>query len=141
MIEVTKQNINEKIENYLKEEKIRYNINFQDSIYCIYELFLGSESGYIQVEYDIDNDTDDYIVAQLYSGTYDKEQSIYHYYWDNQSEDHGSIEINIEALVEEVKKINKAIYKIKSKIEDIREICEEYELEFEEFIEIKYNFE
>ena len=140
-MEVTKQNINEKIENYLKEEKIRYNIISQDSKSCLYELFLGSESGYIQVEYDMDNDTDDYIVAQLYSRTDDNEVSIYHYDWDNESENHGSIEINIEVLVEEVKKINKAISKIKSKIEDIRNICEEYGLEFEEFIELNYTFE
>jgi hypothetical protein len=41
-MEITKDNVREIIENYLKELKIRYNIEDSDSKGCVYELFISS---------------------------------------------------------------------------------------------------
>jgi prefoldin subunit 5 len=47
----------------------------------------------------------------------------------------------IDNLVEHVKKLNQAIAKISTKINQIKDICEEYELDFEEFITLNYDFD
>lgn len=53
-MQITKHNICETIENYLKELKLRYEISEQDSLGCFYEVFISSTPGYIQVEYNLD---------------------------------------------------------------------------------------
>jgi hypothetical protein len=49
--------------------------------------------------------------------------------------------MEIEELINAVKRINFGISKIESKIEQIRNICEEYNLELDKFIDVLYNFD
>ena len=138
---ITKHNVCEKIDNFLKQEKIRYSISDQDSKGCLYELFVSSTSGFIQVEYNLDDEKDDYVVLQLFTNVDNSGNSIYHSDWDNESEGGDSLEGEIEQLIDGVKRINQAIAKISTKIEQIRDICNEYELDFEEFIILNYDFD
>lgn len=140
-MEITKHNICEIIENYLKELKIRYNIDNVDSIGCIYELFISSTSGFIQVEYDLDDEKDNYVVTQLFTSVDDYGNSIYHSNWDNECKTCDSLNGEIDNLVDSIKRINNGLSKISSKINQIKDICEEYELDFENLIDVLYDFD
>lgn len=137
---ITKHNVCETINTFLKQEKIRYSISGQDSKGCLYELFVSSTSGFIQVEYNLDDEKDDYVILMLYTDIDNSGNSIYHSDWDNESEGNDSLEGEIEQLLDSVKRINQAIIKISTKIEQIRDICDEYELDFDEFITLNYDF-
>ena len=138
-MEVTKENICQKIEDFLKSSKIRYNILAPDSRGLLYELFISSIEGNIQVEYNLDDPNDDIIYVQFFTNIDSNGNSIYHSDWDNESGE--SIEGEIEELIEAVKRINSGLSKINSKIEQIKDICEEYNLEFEDIIEVLYEFD
>lgn len=139
-MKITKHNICEVIDNYLKDQKIRYEVTGQDSKGCLYELFISSTSGFIQVEYDLDNENDNNTVLQLFTSVDDSGYSIYLSMWDSDDESCDSVEGEIDNLIDSVKRINRAIVKIQSKIEQIKDICDEYELSFEEFITLNYDF-
>jgi hypothetical protein len=139
-MKITKHNICEVIDNYLKDQKIRYEVTGQDSNGCVYELFISSTSGFIQVEYDLDNENDINTVLQLFTSVDDSGNSIYHSIWDSTDESCDSVEGEIDNLIDSVKRINRAIAQIQSKIEQIKDICDEYELSFEEFITLNYDF-
>ena len=134
---ITKQNVYENIENYLKDNKIRYIVqNFPG---CDnYELFLGSMSGFIQVETSEDED-DDSVTFQFYSKIDGDGNSLYHSNADTEDEDF-SLEDEIDALIDAIKKMNLVVAKIQTKIEQIKEICSENEMNYEDFITIVYNF-
>jgi len=55
------------IHNYLKENKIKYEINNSDNDITIYTLFIGSEEANIQLEYSKDMN-DDELTAQFWIG-------------------------------------------------------------------------
>ena len=133
---ITKQNVYENIDNYLKENKIRYIVqNFPG---CdTYELLLGSMSGFIQVE-TID-EYDDSVTFQFYSKIDDNGNSLYNSNADTEDEDF-SLEDEIDALIDAIKKINLVVAKIETKIEQIKEICSDNEMDYEDFITIVYNF-
>jgi hypothetical protein len=139
--EVTKQNVCEIIENYLKEQKIRFEISDQDSESCLYKLFISSMSAYIQVEYDLDDETNNDVYMQLFTEPDSSGFSIYESHWDNENELNDSIEGEIDNLLESAKRINQGIAKIEAKINQIKDICQEYELEFCEFITLEYDFD
>ena len=40
-----------------------------------------------------------------------------------------------------IKTVKKTVSKISTKINQIKDICEEYELDFEEFIQLNYDFD
>jgi hypothetical protein len=139
---VTKNNVRDLIESYLKDNKIKYTTNYEDSKGLIYEIYVGSLECTIQVEYDLDNDEDNYIVLQLFTqvGKYDG-RSLYHQDWDNENKFLDSIEDEIEQLIDATKKLNAVINKIRNKIEQIQEICDENELDINEFISLNYDFD
>lgn len=149
---ITKANIRETIENYLKSIKVRYTIE-ED---YLYELFLGSVNGFIQLDLN-DNDEDNGLAIQLFSPIDYNGNSLYESLWENEeyikNENENDyihipkenaveeLESEIEELINNVKNINNAINKISKKIDQIKEICEEYQLELDTFIEILYDFE
>ena len=141
MLQITKNNIQGIIDEYLKEQKIRYSISDQDSRGCVYELFIGSTSGFLQIEYNLDDTSDDYVVVQLFSPVDDHGGSIYQSEWDNDCEHCDSIEGEIDNLIMSVKRINQGIAKIASKIEQIRALCVEFELDFDELMTLNYDFD
>lgn len=140
-MEITKHTVCETIENYLKELKVRYSILDPDSKGCVYELFISSMSGYIQVEYDLDDENDSFFLLQFYTPVDSTGHSIYHQEWDNECENCDSVEGEIDNLLESVKKINQGISKISTKIEQIKDLCEEYGLDFDSLITLNYNFD
>lgn len=139
-MEITQHNVCEHIESILKSLNIRYSILFPDSKGCVYQLYISSIEGNIQVEYDLDDEEDNYFILQFFTKVDTYGNSLYHSDWNNETPG-DSIEGEIENLVEYAKKINQGISKIQIKIEQIKDICEEYELDFEEFIDVLYDFD
>jgi hypothetical protein len=137
-MEVTKHNVLSIVENYLKENKIRFEIVDSDSEICLYQLFVSSLIGGIQIEYSLDDPEDNYVVAQLYIVDND---DLYDGQWNNENNDSESLEDEIFGLLERVRELNKVISKVERKIEDIKEICKEVELDHEIFIRVQYDFD
>lgn len=137
-MEITKHNIHEVIEKHLNKLRIRYDIEESGSKGCLYELFILSTPAFIQVEYNLDDEIDDSVVLQLFTKIDNCKNPVYESDWNSKNCD--SVEGEILDLVVSVKKINKGISKIASKIEQIKEICEKYELEFDDFISVNYDF-
>jgi hypothetical protein len=138
---VTKHNIRDVIESYLKNNRLKYTIDNEDSKGLFYEIFVGSLECYLQIEYDLDDDNDVYVVIQLFTKVDDYGMSLYHQDWDNKTDGADSLEGEIETLIQETKRLNGVINKIRNKIEQIKEICEENDMEFEEFITLNYDFD
>jgi hypothetical protein len=138
---VTKHNIRDVIESYLKNNRLKYTIDNEDSKGLFYEIFVGSLECYLQIEYDLDDDNDVYVVIQLFTKVDDYGMSLYRQDWDNKTDGADSLEGEIETLIQETKRLNGVINKIRNKIEQIKEICEENDMEFDEFITLNYDFD
>jgi hypothetical protein len=138
---LTKHNVCETIENFLKENKIRFSIEISDNTGVFYELYISSISGFIQVEYNLDKEDDNDIHIQFFSKIDTNGNSQYESNWSNYGENQDSIEAEIEALISGIKTINQGIAKIEAKINQIKDICEEYSLEIDNFISIEYDFD
>lgn len=126
---ITRHNINEIIEDYLKSLKIRYNIIYTDEYECVYEIFVSSLSAYIQVEYNLDDEKDTVVFVQFYVKLNKHEEHLYKQVWENK-EDSEPLELEIDELIHETKKINLVINQISQNIENIKAICEDNGLEF-----------
>jgi hypothetical protein len=137
-MQVTKENVRSIVENYLRENKIRFEIVDSDSEICSYKLFVSTLIGVIQIEYSLDDPEDNYVVAQLYIVD---NKYLYDGQWDNENNDSESLEDEIFGLLEKVRELNKVISKVERKIEDIKEICKEVELDHEIFIRVQYDFD
>lgn len=140
MAEVLKYDVQEQIESCLKSSKIRFNLLDTDNIGCVYEVFVSSLPCYIQVEYDLETEEDDCVIIQFFAKVGDGENYLYHEIWDS-TNNSTSIEDEIYELVEANKKFNKVLSKINKNLESIKEICQDHGLEYEDFIQVKYNFE
>ena len=138
-MEITKHNICQHIEDILKSQKVRYSILEPDYRGCVYELYASSIEGIIQVEYNLADDNN-YFCLQFYINMDSNGLPLYHSDWDNESNG-DSVESEIEQLLSATKRINQGLSKIQTKIEQIKDICEEYNLEFENFIDILYDFD
>lgn len=138
-MELTKHNICQHIEDILKHMKIRYSILDPDSKGCTYELYVSSIESNIQVEYNLDDDKN-FFYLQFFTNVDSNGVSLYHSDWDNESNGN-SIEDEIEELLNAIKRINQGVSKIQTKIEQIKDICEEYNLDYENFIDVLYDFE
>ena len=136
-IMITKQNVYENIDNFLKKEKIRFTVqNYSSGDF--YELLLGSINGFIQVEIS-EEETDNSVYFQFFSNVNYDGNSLYNSNISAEDENF-SLDGEIFELVNAVKKMNVVVAKIESKISQIKEICEDNEMDFENFIEIVYDF-
>jgi hypothetical protein len=140
MAEVLKYDVQEQIESCLKSSKTRFNLLDTDNIGCVYEVFVSSLPCYIQVEYDLETEEDDCVIIQFFAKVGDGDNYLYHEIWDS-TNNSTSIEDEIYELVEANKKFNKVLNKINKNLESIKEICQDHGLEYEDFIQVKYNFE
>lgn len=138
-MKITKYNVLQHIEEILKNLKIRFSIINQDSKGCHIQLYISSIEGNIQVEYSLDDVNDNYFCLQFFTDIDSEGLSLYYSHWDNDSND--SIEGEIEELINSIKRINQGISKIQTKINQIKDICEEYNLEFDNFIGVLYDFD
>jgi hypothetical protein len=139
-MEILKHNIRQVIEDFLKSNHIKYSTDNEGSKGLIYEIYVGSLECYLQVEYDLEDKGNHYIVVQLFTKVDDYGNSLYHSEWENDNNG-DSIEGEIETLIQETKKINSLVNKVRNKIEQIKEICEENEFNIEEFITVNYDFD
>jgi chromosome segregation ATPase len=89
----------------------------------------------------LDDETKNDVYMQLFTESDSSGFSIYEAHWDNKNELNDSLEGEIDNLLESAKRINQGIAKIETKINQIKDICQEYELEFCEFITLEYNFD
>jgi hypothetical protein len=119
---------------YLKQNKIKYSTE-PDNNHILYELFLGSISAFIQLDWD---DKDDNVGIELYCFSTDYYGYLYERSISTDSNDEFFTEI--EALLTATKNINKALSKIENKLEDIKAICEENEIELKSILNINYKF-
>ena len=142
MTKMTKHNVREKIELYLKSLKIRYNIVEQDNFICLYEIFVSSVPAFIQVEFDLSNDDDDEICIQFFTKKSNKGDSLYNAVINRitNSAIVSIVEEEIDELIEASKRFNKVLSKIFKHIESILDICEEYDLASETFITVHEDF-
>jgi len=141
VMKITKNNIREVIDTYLKENRIKYTTDHEDSMGMVYEIYVGSLECYLQLEYNMEDENDDVVFVQLFTKVDDWGESLYHQTWESDSEDGDTIEREIEVLIQETKRLNSVVNKIRNKIEQIQEICDENELDIEEFITINYDFD
>lgn len=139
-MEVTKHNVQKEIESYFKSSKIRFNCTDQSNIGCVYELFVSSFPCYIQIEYDLETDDDDCIIIQFFTKMEDGQNPLYHSEWDSSINPATPIDQEIDELVEANKRLNKAVSKIHQYIDNIKDVCKEYELDHEDFVKIKYDY-
>lgn len=130
--------MNNIIESYLKNKKIRFDIT-PDIRGNFYELYLGSESGFIQVEHDDDTSDDDSVFFQFFSKVGDDGNSLIHSQISTE-DDEFDLESEIEMLIGGIKNLNKVIAKIENHITSIKAICEENEMNVNDFIEVIYDF-
>jgi hypothetical protein len=140
-MEITKNNICQKIEDYLKEKKLNFNIIDQNDRGLNYEIYLGSSEANIQVEYDLTNDDDNSVYLQLYTKLDNYGNSFYHQYWKSDDINADSMEVEIDSLVESTISLTKVYSKINSKIDQIRDLCVEYNIDFDELITIHADLE
>ena len=136
MEKITKNNIQSVIEKILKEYKVSWQIDISGEDNVLYELNISSNiDSFIQIEL-----VDDVNIS-LYASSKNSKR-IFLYEEDFESNDVSiNLEDQIENLIENVKNINKVFSKIYKKIEDIKNICEENGLDYEDFIEVLVDIE
>ena len=121
------------IEAYLKENKYKFNTESDKGVVHYIDVFLGSTTlmieflgfGDDEVEHEIAflNDLNDLPITQ----------EIY-----NNIED---VISDFENAVEVTKRVNKGLSLIHTKLEAIKEICDDYDLEIGEILTIHHDFE
>jgi hypothetical protein len=129
---LTKHNISEHIQTILREKRIKYVFLNEYSDVDILELFISHIPAYIQFDYSKDDDS---FILQLY--TEDDRYYFSEYYSECKNCD--GVDIEIDNLINSVKTYVKLINKIEKKIDEIRELCSEHDLDIEKFITINFD--
>jgi hypothetical protein len=113
------------ISEYLRHNHIPH---IYDNDCQIFEILIGDYCPTIQLEFSVDKNLkyiyisfhfNDYMSSGEYNNIEDIKQNLY--------------EVMMEAT-----NFNKGIAKIHKKVDDIKEICDEYELDFNQFLTIHY---
>ncbi len=133
-VKLNKSNVCGVINDYLNKKGVRFKLGTYSNDF-LYELDIqDSISTYIQIE--SYKDSDDELIFTFWITLNYKNESLY----ENKTEIKDSLEENLNILIENSYNYGKAIKKIKSKIESIVEICEEYDIHYEHFILIEYDY-
>ncbi len=138
-MKITRSNVYKEIDSILNESNIRFNLRDKDARGGNYELFVGSMPCFIQIETSDETSDDETVSFQFYTDIDKQGIALYHTY-PKSDDKNFDLEDEINSLIEKTKKLNTVISKIEKKIEQIKEICEEYQLEVENFIEITFDF-
>lgn len=125
---INKDNAIEQVTELLKRLKLAF--TYEDNVF---DIIVGSESCYIQVEYG--EAEGDEVIMQFYDNP---EKSTYEEY--DTITDIDSVEDCVTQMVEFVKGKIKKIAKIKHHIDCINSIAEDMDLEPEFFIDVTYDF-
>lgn len=124
-------------EKYLRENKYNFEVDdYGDIFYCIYQ---GSIACFVMLEI---SDDDEVVAAQYYIRlNKDSYCELYNLETDWDKYELKDIIEYTEQLLQKGKELNSAINKIRNRIEQIREIMEDNDLVFEEFITIHFDFD
>lgn len=121
---MNEQNASQQIAQFLKLKKLPF---VYDENCDIFEILIGDEiNPTIQLEYSDNRDLDE----------------IYLSFWFNEFVETGEynnvedIEDNLFQIVDHAKNYTKCVSKIRKKLEQIEEICEEYDLDINDFVTI-----
>jgi len=143
-MELNKHNIQEIIENYLKEKRLRFDMETDDSGCLYYKIFVGSMEVTIFAEIYLNETKDEDWGIQFHTPVNNNGLSIYQNdinSWGDTIPTKDDLEEEIGCLLDKAKILNSAISKIENKIQQIRDICDENKLEFDDFIDVLYDFE
>ena len=115
------------IENYLKSKKIAFtkDIQGEEDLYPFYTLMVGSEESYIQLELSEEKDCE-FICCSFFIDN--QNQNLYYNSPYETINDKEGIECEIDSLIDATKNYVKGIAKVKSKIEEIKDMCEYYNI-------------
>lgn len=128
----------DKIHELLIEKRIKYEVD-TSSEETYFKLLNSSLAGYIMVEGDECNDKEEYWLTFYIPKNDDNHDNTL--YEDSDELPLGEIENYLDGLLEEISKYNTVIRKVEKKIEDIKSICEEYDINHEMFITINFDFD
>jgi len=136
---VTKDNAVQILIDLLRTNKINYTI--EDSSNEYFHLHVGSYDCGIQLEYGDDNHDVlfDFHTKINYDGN-----SLYESMIEGYKEEIitlNMVEEQLLILIEEAKKYSRVIAKIEAKIEQIKDLCTENDLNIYDFITIEFDFE
>jgi len=129
-MEINKDNAIEEVSNLIKSKKIPF--TYDDGVF---ELLVGTESCYIQVEIIGTEEQGNDVTMQFYDNP---ENSIYEEFDDIDHID--KVEEYLDQMLIFMKDKIKKIAKILSHINAINTICEELDIDPETFIEVMYDF-
>lgn len=129
------QEAEEIIEGYLRSKKIPFTKDSQGEADRdpFYTLMIGSEECYIQLEMS-DEQKDEFICCSFFIDN--ENQNLYYSSPYNTMKEKYDIECEIDELIDATKNYVKGITKIKSKTDDIIELCEEYNISLDMVIDI-----
>ncbi len=134
---ITPNNVKDITSNILKGLKLKFNLDDELSDFYLYEVYVGSETLMIQVE--TDTKQDDLVILTVFDEAQKWEEMID---GTNQSSIN---DLDIEGLIEDAVSKTKNDIKIKAKIiakiEQIKELCNENDLDVDDFIEINQDLD
>jgi hypothetical protein len=123
----------DEIEKYLKENKFKYNTEIHEGAVHYIDVFVGSTTLMIEFLGFGGDDVEHEIAFSSDLNELPITQEIY-----TKLED---VISDFEDAVEVTKRTNKGLKLIHTKLEVIKEICDEYDLNFDEILTINYDFE
>jgi len=129
--------IRKEYEKYLRENRYNFEVDDYggDMYYCIFQ---GNIFCFVALEL-IDEKV---VTAQYYIRmTKDSYDDLYYLETEWDKYELKDIIEYTEQLIDRGKELNSAINKIRVKLEQIKEIMEQNDLEFEEFITLNFNFD
>jgi hypothetical protein len=128
---ITEDNVIQEVSAMLKSLRIPF--TYEENVF---ELMVGTESCYIQVEYVGGEDEQKSVFMQFYD---DGEKAMYEESDDISTID--QVEANVEQMVMFMKEKIKKVAKILNHVNAIIAICEDLDVDHEKFIEVVYDFD
>jgi hypothetical protein len=131
--------LTEKVSDWLRSKKIKFTLDddeFDNDHY--FEFWIGSGKGGIMLEYSpIESNVMPTI--QIFSKVDNGGNSLYESIFEYNG-DFENLTSEIEELIDYIKLENRIIAKIESKIDEIKALCDELQIDSEQFISVNYEF-
>jgi hypothetical protein len=137
---VTKDNAVQILIDLLRTNKVNYTINDHSGEYFYMNLHVGSYECGIQVEFG----EGDNVLFNFHTKIDNNGLSLYQRIIEGYGEEIITLDMvegELLTLVDEGKKYSRVISKIEAKIEQIKDLCTENDLNIDDFIRIEFDFE